>query len=141
VIGAAGISVLGFSVFDWTLGGTEERMAKERAEATVVEVLTPICVEKFHAQADASAKLTEFKKASTWDRRLSIENGGWATVPADHSLYRAENQYGNAISSAGTMAQSVIPQLRCLQWHCQVQNVYTSELSPNLGLWEEWGMC
>jgi hypothetical protein len=38
---------------------------------------------------------------------------------ADHSLYRGENQYGNAISSEGAMAQSVIPQLRCLQWHCQ----------------------
>src|SRR5215831_3065408 len=80
VIGAAGISVLGFSVFGWTLGGAAERMAKERAEAVVVDVLTPICVEKFNAQADAPAKLTEFKKASTWDRRLIIENGSWATV-------------------------------------------------------------
>src|SRR5215472_9517241 len=81
VIGAAGLSVLGFTVFGWTLGGTAERMAKERAEASVVDALTAICVEKFHAQADAPAKLTEFKKASTWDRRLIIENGGWATVP------------------------------------------------------------
>jgi len=81
LIGAAGISVLGFSVFGWTLGGTAERMAKTQAEAAVVEVLTPICVEKFHAQADAPAKLMEFGKASTWDRRLMIEKGGWATVP------------------------------------------------------------
>ena len=81
VIGAAGMSVLGFSVFGWTLGGTAERMAKERAEAAVVDVLTPICVEKFHAQADAPAKLTEFSKASVWDRRLIIEKGGWAAVP------------------------------------------------------------
>ena len=81
VIGAAGISVLGFSVFGWTLGGTAERIAKERAEAAVVDVLTPICVEKFNAQGDAPAKFTEFKKASTWDRRLIIENGGWVTVP------------------------------------------------------------
>ena len=89
VIGAAGISVLGFSVFGWTLGGTAERMAKERAEAAVVDVLTPICVEKFNAQADAPAKLTEFKKASTWDRRLIIENGGWATVPGANAPNKA----------------------------------------------------
>ena len=81
VIGAAGISVLGFAVFGWTLGGTAEQMAKERAEAAVVDVLTPICVEKFHAQADAPAKFAEFKKAATVDRRLIIEKSGWATVP------------------------------------------------------------
>jgi hypothetical protein len=31
MIGAAIISVLGFSIFAWTLGGTADRMAKERA--------------------------------------------------------------------------------------------------------------
>ena len=36
-------------------GGTAERIAKERAEAAVVDVLTSICVEKFNAQADAPA--------------------------------------------------------------------------------------
>src|SRR5262249_26570958 len=89
VIGAAGISVLGFAGFGWTLGGTAERMAKERAEAAVVDVLTPICVEKFHAQAGAPAKLMDFRKASTWDRRLIIENGGWATVPGTDAPHKA----------------------------------------------------
>jgi hypothetical protein len=81
VIGAIVISVLGFSIFGWTLGGTAERMAKERAQITVVDVLAPICAERFQQQADAPAKLTEFNKASGWDRRLIIERGGWATVP------------------------------------------------------------
>ena len=89
VVGVAGISLLGFSVLAWTLGGTAERMAKERAEAAIVDVLTPICVEKFHAQGDASAKLTEFSKASTWERRLMIENGGWATVPGTDAPNKA----------------------------------------------------
>jgi hypothetical protein len=56
-------------------------MAIARAEVAVVDVLTPICVEKFHAQADAPAKLMDLSNASTWDRRLIIEKGGWATVP------------------------------------------------------------
>jgi hypothetical protein len=81
VIGAAAISILGFSLFGWTFGGTAEQMAKERAQAAVVDVLATICVERFRQQPDAPAKLTEFNKASLSDRRLIIEKGGWATVP------------------------------------------------------------
>src|ERR1700737_2590104 len=81
VIGAIGISVIGFSSLGWTLGSTAERMAKERAQTAVVEVLSPICVEKFQHQADAAEKLVEFAKVSgSWDRRAIIEKGGWATV-------------------------------------------------------------
>src|SRR5438552_3044062 len=69
VIGAAAISVVGFSTFGWTLGSTAERMAIERAQTAVVGVLAPICVEKFQHQADASAKLIEFNKVSSWNRR------------------------------------------------------------------------
>ena len=81
VIGAAAISVIGFSSFGWTLGSTAERMAKEQAQNAVVAVLAPICVEKFQHQPDAATKLIEFKKVSSWDRRSFIEKGGWATMP------------------------------------------------------------
>ena len=81
VIGAAAISVVGFSTFGWTLGSTAERMATERAQTAVVGVLAPICVEKFQHQADASGKLIEFNKVSSWNRRSVIEKGGWATMP------------------------------------------------------------
>lgn len=82
VIGAAAISVIGFSSLGWTLGATAEQMAQERAQTAVVSVLAPICVAKFEAQADAVAKLVEFKKVSSpWDQRSFIEKGGWATMP------------------------------------------------------------
>jgi hypothetical protein len=81
VIGAAAMSVLGFLYFGWMLGSTAERMAQERAQTAVVAVLAPICVEKFQHQADASAKLVEFQKVASWDRRSIIEKGGWATMP------------------------------------------------------------
>jgi len=81
VIGAAATMVVGFSLLGWTLGGTAERMAKERAQHAVVAALAPICVERFHQQADAATKLVEFKKVSAWDRRSIIEKGGWATMP------------------------------------------------------------
>jgi hypothetical protein len=82
VFGAIAISVVGFSSFGWTLGSTAERMAKERGQTAVVDVLAPICVEKFQHQADAATKLIEFRKvSSSWDRRSFIEKGGWATMP------------------------------------------------------------
>jgi hypothetical protein len=81
VVDAAVISVLGFSLFGWTLGGTAERMAKERAQTVLVDALAPICATRFRQQADAPTKLTELNKASVRDRPSIIEKGGWATVP------------------------------------------------------------
>jgi hypothetical protein len=82
VVGAVGIAVVGFSTLGWTLGSTADRIANERAEVLVVAALTPICVAKFEAQADAATKLVEFKKVSTsWDQSSFIEKGGWATMP------------------------------------------------------------
>jgi hypothetical protein len=89
VIGAVAISVVGFSSFGWTLGTTAERMARERAQTAVVGVLAPICVEKFQHQADASTKLIEFNKVSSWDRRSIIEKGGWATAPGSDTANSA----------------------------------------------------
>ena len=57
VVGAAAMSVIGFSSMGWTLGSTAERLAVARAESAVVDVLSPICVAKFQQQADPAAKL------------------------------------------------------------------------------------
>jgi hypothetical protein len=82
VVGAVGIAVVGFSGLGWTLSGTADRMANERAEVAVVAALTPIFVAKFEAQADASKKLAQFKGVATsWDQSSFIEKGGWATTP------------------------------------------------------------
>ena len=89
VIGAAAISVIGFTSFGWTLGSTAERMAQERSQAAVVGVLAPICVERFQHQADAATKLTEFNKVSSWDRRSIIEKSGWATAPGSDTANSA----------------------------------------------------
>jgi hypothetical protein len=66
-------------------GSRQVRIAQERAQTAVVAVLAPICVEKFQHQADASAKLVELQKVSSWDRRSIIEKGGWATTPGNVS--------------------------------------------------------
>jgi hypothetical protein len=72
------MAIVGF----WALGSSAERMARDRADAAVLEALTPVCVARFEAQADAATQLADFKKISTsWDQRSFIEKGGWATVP------------------------------------------------------------
>jgi hypothetical protein len=80
VLGAVGIMIVGFTWWGWTLGSTAESMARQRADAAVTAVLTPICVENFMAQADAVAKLAEFRKSGAWQQSQFIEKGGWATL-------------------------------------------------------------
>jgi hypothetical protein len=80
VVGAVGIMIIGFSWWGWVLGSTAERMAKERADGAVTAVLVPICVERFMAQADATAKLAEFQRRVAWQQSQLIEKGGWATT-------------------------------------------------------------
>lgn len=84
MVGAIGVTVIGFSSLGWTLGTTAEQMANQRAEVAVVAALTPICVAKFKAQADAATKLVAFKKVSSWNQRSFIEKGGWATMPGSN---------------------------------------------------------
>ncbi len=86
VIGAAAMAIVGFWALGWTLASSAERMAKERSEEAVVAALTPVCVAKFGAQADASTQLIELNKISTsWDKRSFIEKGGWATMPGSET--------------------------------------------------------
>jgi hypothetical protein len=79
--GGVAVSIIGFSALGWTLGSTADRMAAQRADAAVVSVLAPICVQNFRQQSDSTAKLIEFKKASSWDQRSLVEKVGWAKMP------------------------------------------------------------
>lgn len=81
MVGAAVISVIGFSSLGWTLGSTAEEMANQRAEAALVHALTPICVAKFQHQANFAAKLTEFQNTPSYNQAELIEKGGWASMP------------------------------------------------------------
>ena len=56
-------------------------LARDRVNAALVAAFTPICVEKFMTQPDATVKLTEFQKTSTWRQQEFVEKGGWATRP------------------------------------------------------------
>lgn len=81
IIGAVATMIIGFSWLGWTLGSTAEKMAQQRAESAVVAALTPICVESFMKQSDATTKLTELRESDSWKQREFVEKGGWATMP------------------------------------------------------------
>ena len=90
-VGAAALAVVGFMWGGWVTSGNAEAMALKRSQTAVVAVLTPICIEKFRANANSSAKLVELKNIGTsWMRRDYIVNGGWATFGQDRPFELAD---------------------------------------------------
>ena len=79
--GAVALAVIGFNWAGWVTGATANKNAREAADSAIVRVLAPICAEKFQQQADASSKIIELKKVSSWERGAFVEKGGWATMP------------------------------------------------------------
>lgn len=61
--------------------GRAEQQASERAEAAVLDALTPICVANFQHDADREAKFAGLKEASSWSRDDYVIEQGWATMP------------------------------------------------------------
>jgi hypothetical protein len=61
--------------------------------------------EKFQQQADASAKLVDLKKVSTWERGTFVEKGGWGD---DAWKLRTEYGRGARLCGASRQTQSLI---------------------------------
>jgi len=79
--GAIALAIIGFSWGGWVTGGTAEKTAKQRVDTAVVAALTPVCVGKFQAGADASVHFAALKKISSWEQGSYVEKGGWANMP------------------------------------------------------------
>ena len=56
-VGAVASVVIGFSWGGWMTGGSANKLAAARADTAVVAALTPVCVEKFLQNSDATANL------------------------------------------------------------------------------------
>jgi len=89
VIGAVAITIIGFTWWGWTLSSTAEHKAIERTNAAVVALLTPICVESFMKQPEATAKLTELHQTAAWRQTEFVEKGGWATASGSTTPHAA----------------------------------------------------
>jgi hypothetical protein len=81
VVGAVATMIIGFSWLGWTLSSTADRIAQQRMDVAVTSALTPICVQRFMRQADATRQLTGLKEIDAWKQTEFVEKGGWATMP------------------------------------------------------------
>lgn len=102
VVGAVAIMIIGFSWWGWVLGGTAERMAQERAHAALVAALTPICVERFMQQPDATVKLADLRKTASWQQSQYVAKGGWATVGSSEPNPAVANACAQALTQTKT---------------------------------------
>ena len=87
-IGAAAISILGFSWGGWVTGGGAEDMAKTMAQEEVTSALVPVCVELSRVDPDRIAKLATIQDASNYNRYKSVMDAGWATAPGNEAPNR-----------------------------------------------------
>jgi alpha/beta superfamily hydrolase len=81
VCGAAAVAIVGFSWGGWITSGASDELVKQKVSKAVVAALAPICVDNFNRGKDASAQLTELKKAKAWEQGTFVSKGGWAAMP------------------------------------------------------------
>jgi hypothetical protein len=93
VVGAVAAAVIGFSWGGWVTGSSATKQASVAAHDATVTALASICADRFRAQGDATVKIGELSKVSTWDRGGFIERSGFAVMPgsktADSDVARA----------------------------------------------------
>ena len=76
--GALALAIIGFTWGGW-VGSKADVLARQQVQAALIEVLTPICVDKFNRAENAQARLVEFKKmTSSWDRERFVRENDWA---------------------------------------------------------------
>ena len=78
------------AVFGWLPAGSAEKQAVKRANTAVLDVLAPICVERFQQDGNKAQKLEALKKENSWQREDFVIKQGWATMPGaekpEHSV-------------------------------------------------------
>jgi hypothetical protein len=93
VIGAIGISIVGFSQLGWTTAGTAAQLAQDRADTAVVAALVPFCVSKAELDPDKTTLAKFQAEESSYSRSDMVTKAGWATLAgekqSDDALARA----------------------------------------------------
>ncbi len=92
-IGAVLAMVLGFSWGGWMTGGSASEMADKLAQEQVMSALVPVCVNMSEIDPDRAEKLAALESASSFKRRDTVADAGWATIPGmagpDRNLAKA----------------------------------------------------
>jgi hypothetical protein len=96
--------IVGFKWGGWVLASTAEDNATRRVNAALVEVYSPICVERFQQQVNVEAKWAELTKVDSWRRDDYIQQSGFATLPGSTSPNaRVADACANALTKIITM--------------------------------------
>jgi hypothetical protein len=75
-------TVVGFTWGGWVTGGTSRTAAATAGDVARGNLASAICVERFNAAPDATARLAELKAIpDSYKKRQFVEAGGWATMP------------------------------------------------------------
>lgn len=86
VAAGAATMIVGFNWGGWVTGGTSRMAAASAGDAARGELASAICVQRFNAAPQATAKLVELKAlADGYKQRQFVEAGGWATMPGQTS--------------------------------------------------------
>ena len=85
---AAGGAVVAIGLF-WSgtavTAGSAESMAREQADAAVVEQLAPICVAQFSLAENRQQLRKDLEASKTWEWAKFVKTNGWATMPGSDS--------------------------------------------------------
>lgn len=84
------------AVFGWMPAGSAEEKARVQAEAAVLDVLTPICVERFYQDPKSETKLKALKDEYDWNQADYVVKQGWATMPGNDT---PENRIAKACAN------------------------------------------
>jgi dienelactone hydrolase len=83
---AVATMVVGFSWGGWMTGGSALKAATDAGVMATRELAAAVCVDRFKAAPDSSAKLVELRALpDSYKKRQFIEAGGWATMPGQTS--------------------------------------------------------
>ena len=81
LIGAAFVSVVGFSWGGWVTGGTANDRAMAMSRDNVVASMVPVCLDMARSDPARADKMEKIRPASTYQWRDALMTAGWATMP------------------------------------------------------------
>ncbi len=90
IAAAAATMIVGFNWGGWVTGGTSRMVATSASDVAKGELASAICVQRFNAAPQATAKLVELKALGDgYKQRQFVEAEGWATMPGQTSPDRS----------------------------------------------------
>jgi hypothetical protein len=83
IVGAAAITVIGFTWGGWVTSTSADIRIEESSEEAVTMALTSICVHQSTQDPNIEAVIAGMKAARSFQRGDFIMKAGWATMPGE----------------------------------------------------------